>query len=39
MAKRNKPEIMSTWDFMARFPTDKDAPHLRQRRRDGYSHR
>ena len=25
MAKRDKIEIMSAWDFMARFPTDKDA--------------
>ena len=25
MAKRDKVEIMSAWDFMARFPTDKDA--------------
>lgn len=25
MAERKKPEIMSAWDFMARFPTDKGA--------------
>jgi len=25
MINSNKPEIMSAWNFMARFPTDKDA--------------
>lgn len=31
----NKPEIMSAWDFMARFPTEKDArAHIERMRWD-----
>ena len=33
MAKQDKPEIMIAWDFMARFPTDKDArAHIKRMR-------